>query len=263
MASRRKFFKFLIFFSLLVVLFLSIAYLFSIPDTAWLRHKNPELTSLMKYRLKTNPKGYRIKKKWVNLSEISPYLIKAVLIAEDDRFYMHEGFDIEGIKEAIRRDLKKGKFVAGGSTISQQLAKNLFLTPEKTVTRKLREAILTWRLEKNLSKRRIIELYLNVVEWGPGIFGAEAASNYYFEKSAKELTPQEASRLAAILPNPLRYNLNGSRYVENRSAFILEIMRKRGIIPHEYELEREIEQVESEEADAPNNNEIRSEEKTE
>lgn len=263
MTPGRKFLKSLILFSLLALLFLFIAYLFTIPDTAWLRHKNPEFTSLMKYRLKINPNGYHIKKKWVNLSEISPYLIKAVLIAEDDRFYMHEGFDIEGIKEAIQKDLKKGKFVAGGSTISQQLAKNLFLTPEKTVARKLREAIITWKLEKALSKRRILELYLNVVEWGPGIFGAEAASNYYFGKSAKELTPEEASRLAAILPNPLRYKLNGSRYVENRSAFILEIMRKRGIIPPEYELEKEIEQVDSEDSSTANDKEIRSEEKTE
>ncbi len=263
MASRRKFFKYLLLFSILALLFLFIAYLFTIPDTVWLRHKNPELTSLMQYRLKTNPKGYHIKKKWVNLSEISPYLIKAVMIAEDDRFYMHEGFDIEGIKEAIRKDLKKGRFVAGGSTISQQLAKNLFLTPEKTLARKLKEALITWRLEKNLSKKRILELYLNVVEWGPGVFGAEAASNYYFGKSAKELTPEEASRLAAILPNPLKYKLNDSRYVENRSAFILEIMRKRGIIPPDYELEKEIETVESEEADTPDNTEIRSEEKIE
>lgn len=247
MAKKGKFLKYTILFLSLGIVFLFIAYLFTIPSTAWLRKKAPELTSLMKYRLKKAPEGYRIRKKWVPLSEISPYLIKAVLIAEDDRFYMHEGFDIEGIREAIIKDIKRGKFVAGGSTITQQLAKNLFLTPEKTIARKLKEAIITWKLEKTLSKRRILELYLNVVEWGPGIFGAEAAANYYYGKSAKELSAEEAARLAVVLPNPLRYNpLNGSRYVERRSAFVLEIMKKRGIIPPEYGLEKETEETSSE-----------------
>lgn len=246
MASGKVFFKYLAIF-LCLGLLLFIAYLFTIPSTAWLRYKAPELSSLMKYRLQNAPRGYRIIKKWVPLSEISPYLIKAVLIAEDDRFYFHEGFDIEGIKEAIRKDLKRGKFVAGGSTITQQLAKNLFLTPEKTLTRKLKEAILTWKLERTLPKKRILELYLNVIEWGPGVFGAEAAANYYYGKSAKELTPEEAARLAVILPNPLKYNpVNGSRYVENRAAFVLEIMKKRGIIPPEYDLEKEIPEPEQE-----------------
>jgi len=238
MTFTKKVFKGVVLFCFLGILFLSVAYLFTIPDTKWLKQKNPDLTALMKYRLSKAPKGYRITKKWVNLSEISPYLIKAVLIAEDDRFYMHEGFDVEGIKEAIKKDIKKGRFVAGGSTISQQLAKNLFLTPEKTFSRKLREAIITWRLERNLSKRKILELYLNVVEWGPGIFGAEAASNYYFGKKAIDLTPDEAARLASVLPNPLRYSpLGNSRFVENRSALILEIMKRRGIIPPEYGME--------------------------
>lgn len=244
MVSGKRFLKYSILFLALGLIFLFIAYLFTIPSTAWLNHKAPELTSLMKYRLKNAQRGYHIKKRWVPLSEISPYLIKAVLIAEDDRFYMHEGFDIEGIKEAIRKDLKKGKFVAGGSTITQQLARNLFLTPEKTLTRKFKEAIITWKLEKTLSKKRILELYLNVVEWGPGVFGAEAAANHYYGKSAKELTPEEAARLAVILPNPLRYNpLNGSRYVENRAAFVLEIMKKRGIISPEYGLEKDLHEL--------------------
>ncbi|MCX7793161.1 MAG: monofunctional biosynthetic peptidoglycan transglycosylase [Thermodesulfovibrionales bacterium] len=239
MSLGKRFFKYLLIFFFSGLIFLFIAYLFTIPSTAWLKHKNPELTSLMNYRLKKASPGYHIRKKWVPLSEISPYLIKAVLIAEDDRFYMHEGFDIEGIKEAIRKDIKKGKFVAGGSTITQQLAKNLFLTPERTITRKMKEAIIAWKLERTLSKKRILELYLNVVEWGPGVFGAEAAANYYFGKSSRELTPEEAARLAVVLPNPIRYNpLSGSRYVENRAAFVLEIMRKRGIIPPEYGLEK-------------------------
>lgn len=236
MAFKNRFLTGVTLFILLGVIFLSVAYLFTIPDTKWLRYKNPDITSLMKYRIKMHKGNYKIKKKWRNLSEISPYLIKAVLIAEDDRFYMHEGFDIEGIKEAIKKDIKRGKLVAGGSTISQQLAKNLFLTPEKTFARKLKEALITWRLEKNLSKRRILELYLNVVEWGPGIFGAEAAANHYFGKSASDLTPEEAARLASVLPAPLRFNpISNSRFVETRSSIILEIMRRRGILPPEYE----------------------------
>lgn len=245
MVSRSRFIKHLCLFSLLSLVFLSSVYLLTIPDTKWLRDKNPEITSLMKYRLKTAQKGYSIKKRWVKLSQISPYLIKAVLISEDDKFYIHEGFDLEGIMEAIKKDIKKRRFVAGGSTISQQLAKNLFLTPEKTISRKIKEAIITWRLERNLSKKRILELYLNVVEWGPGIFGAEAAANYYFGKHASELTPEEAARLAAVLPNPLRYHpLGNSKFVQFRSSLILEIMKRRGIIPPEYEIQRDTAQDE-------------------
>jgi monofunctional biosynthetic peptidoglycan transglycosylase len=113
-----------------------------------------------------------------------------VLIAEDDKFWTHEGFDYEAIQKAIEKDIKKRKFVLGGSTISQQLAKNLYLTPSKNPVRKIKEAILTWRLEKNLSKKRIIELYLNVVEWGDGLFGIEVAARHHFGKSVSDLTAQ-------------------------------------------------------------------------
>ena len=125
------------------------------------------------------------------MTRISPYVIKAVLIAEDDKFWSHEGFDFEAIQKAMEKDLKARRFKVGGSTISQQLAKNLYLTPSKNVLRKVKEAILTWRIERNLTKKRIIELYLNLVEWGEGIFGIEAAARHYFGKSAAALGPKK------------------------------------------------------------------------
>jgi len=180
-------------------------------------------------------KKYRVYQIWVPFPKISPYLVKAVLIAEDDKFWRHEGFDYEAIQKAIEKDLKAKKFKFGGSTITQQLARNLYLSPEKSILRKVSEAIITWRTEKTLSKRRILELYLNVVEWGDGIFGAEAASRHYYGKSSSELTPEEAARLASVLPNPRKYNpLGDQRYVINRSNLIYSIMVERGIVIPEY-----------------------------
>ncbi|GAB5047290.1 monofunctional biosynthetic peptidoglycan transglycosylase [Thermodesulfovibrio sp. TK110] len=209
-----------------------------IVDVSSLKKKNPELTGMMKYRMEQwqkQGKKIKIKKVWMPLYRISPYLVKAVLIGEDDKFYTHSGFDIEGIKKAIEKDIKEKKLKYGGSTITQQLAKNLYLSPSKNPVRKIQEAIITWRLEKTLSKKRILELYLNVAEWGEGIFGAEAASRYYFGKSASELTAMEAAKLAASLPNPLKYSPAGnSRFVERRANLIYFIMQKRGIIKEEY-----------------------------
>lgn len=182
-------------------------------------------------------KKYRIQQAWVPLSRISPYIKKAVLIAEDDKFWSHEGFDYEAIQKAIEKDIKLKKFKLGGSTISQQLAKNLFLSPSKNPVRKIREAVITYRMERALSKKRILELYLNVAEWGDrGIFGIEAASMHYYGKHSSELGPEEAARLAAILPNPRKYNpLGESRYVLHRSNLIYAIMVRRGIVVPEYE----------------------------
>lgn len=180
-------------------------------------------------------KKIQIQKRWVPFSRISPYLVKAVIIAEDDKFWSHQGFDFEAIQKALERDIKEGRLKFGGSTISQQLVKNIYLTPSKNPLRKVKEAIITWRLERTLSKRRILELYLNVAEWGVGIFGIEAASSHYYGKPAIDLNPEEASRLAAILPNPQRYRVDGtSGYVERRARIIYEIMVKRGIVIPEY-----------------------------
>lgn len=210
------------------------------PDVSRLKKENPPKTSFMEYReneWKREGKKYRIQQKWVSLSRISPYLIKAVLIAEDDKFWSHEGFDYEALQKAIEKDIKAKKFKLGGSTISQQLVKNLYLSPSKNPIRKIREAIITWRMERDLSKKRILELYLNVAEWGDGgIFGIETASWHYYGKTASDLNPEEAARLAAVLPNPRKFNpLGESRYVVHRSNLIYSIMVRRGIVVPEYE----------------------------
>jgi monofunctional biosynthetic peptidoglycan transglycosylase len=193
----------------------------------------------MEYREKEwgkKNRSTRIQQIWVPIGRISPFLVKAVLIAEDDKFFRHEGFDYESIQRAVEKDLQAGKFKFGGSTISQQLARNLYLSPEKNLLRKMAEAIITWKMEGTLSKKRILEVYLNVVEWGEGIFGTEAASRHYFGKPAIDLSPQEAARLAAVLPNPRKYNPAGEqKYVVNRARIIYSIMVRRGIVSAEFE----------------------------
>ena len=212
---------------------------FIYPNVAALKKSCPQKTAFMEYREKVWAKK-GIKRKitniWVPLSRVSPYVMKAVIIAEDDKFWSHEGFDFEAMQKALEKDIKKKKFKVGGSTISQQLAKNLYLTPAKNPVRKIKEAILTWRLERQLSKRRIMELYLNVTEWGDGVFGIEAAARKHYGKSAAALTAREAATLAAVIPNPRRYRTDGtSRYVENQSDRIYQIMVRRGIVIPDYD----------------------------
>jgi monofunctional biosynthetic peptidoglycan transglycosylase len=224
----------------LIMLCFYLGYYFIYPDIARLRKVNPKKTAYMEQcEKKWREKGLENKKIiqfWVPYSRVSPYLVKAVLIAEDDKFWHHDGFDFEGMEKAMEKDIKARKFKAGGSTITQQLAKNLFLSNSKNPVRKLKEAILAWRMEKTLSKRRILEIYLNVAQWGDEIFGAEAAARHYFGKSASSLTAEEAARLATVLPNPERLSpVGGSNYVARRSAFIYRIMVKRGIVSKEME----------------------------
>ena len=223
---------------LLIILF-AFLWFGLMPDISRLKKENPKKTAFMEYReeqWKEKGRKINIHQIWAPLSNISPYLIKAVLIAEDDKFWRHEGFDYEAIRKAIERDLKAKRLKFGGSTLSQQLARNLYLSPEKSLLRKINEVFITWRMEKVLSKRRILELYLNVVEWGEGIFGIEAASRHYYRKASFQLSPLEATRLAAILPSPKRYNpLGDQRYVTTRANDIYNIMIQRGIIAPEYE----------------------------
>ncbi len=232
--------------TLLIVLILVAAYCivdigryFIYPDISSLRKNKPVKTAFMEHREEQwLKKGIhrKIKNTWVPLSRISPYVMKAVIIAEDDKFWSHEGFDFEAMQKALEKDIKKKKFQAGGSTISQQLVKNLYLSPSKNPVRKIKEAILTWRLEQNLTKRRIIELYLNVAELGDGVFGIEAAAFHHYGKHAAELSPREAATLASILPNPRRYTPDGnSQYVENQSERIYQIMVRRGIVIPEFD----------------------------
>ncbi|MCE5195512.1 MAG: monofunctional biosynthetic peptidoglycan transglycosylase [Nitrospiraceae bacterium] len=225
--------------AIFILFIIPVVYFLVHPNISKLRKENPKKTSFMEYReeeWEKKGKHYNIQQEWIPLSQISPYLIKAVLIAEDDKFWSHEGFDYEALEKALEKDFKTGKFKAGGSTISQQLVKNLYLTPSKNPIRKIKEAILTWRIEKSLSKKRILELYLNVIEWGDnGIFGIQAASKYYYNKSASELAPMEAARLAVVLPNPKRYNpLSDSNYATSRANLIYEIMVKRGVVAPEF-----------------------------
>ncbi|MBI5588241.1 MAG: monofunctional biosynthetic peptidoglycan transglycosylase [Deltaproteobacteria bacterium] len=214
-------------------------YFFAVPDVSFLVKENPLKTSLMRFReaeWKAKGREKDVYQTWVPYSRISPYLVKATLISEDDKFWSHEGFDYDAIQRAIEKDIKAGKFKAGGSTISQQLAKNLFLTPEKSAFRKFREALITWKIERTLSKKRILELYLNVAEWGDGVYGAEAASRHYFGKSASGLTAMEAARLSVVLPSPRRLNASGDqKYVNSRAEIIYDIMVKRGIVVPEFE----------------------------
>ena len=180
---------------------------------------NPSSTAFMDQHMEKP--GARLRYQWVPYSRISEHLKRAVVAAEDAKFLDHEGFDWEAIQKAIQKNEQRGKVVAGASTITQQLAKNMFLSGHRSWLRKGQEAVITWMMERTLSKRRILEIYLNVAEWGEGIFGAEAAARYHFGVSAAALGPEQAAWLAAILPSPKRYE-RGRRtpYLEGRMVTI-------------------------------------------
>jgi len=167
----------------------------------------------------------RLQQQWVDYARIAAPLKRAVIVAEDAKFAEHEGFDWEGIQRALDKNQQKGRAVAGGSTISQQLAKNLFLSGERSYLRKGQEALITLMLEAVMDKPRILEIYLNVAEWGEGIFGAEAAARHYFGASAAKLTHEQAARLAAMLPRPRYYDTHrASPYLSQYTARILARM---------------------------------------
>ncbi|MBM3800873.1 MAG: monofunctional biosynthetic peptidoglycan transglycosylase [Acidimicrobiia bacterium] len=215
-----------------------------LPDVSTLKKKNPEVTALMRQRefeAQSAGKKARRHQRWVEYAAISEKLRSAVLIGEDDAFFRHEGYDLEQIKESFARNWEKKGFVRGGSTITQQLAKNLYLSTSKNPLRKLREFLIARRLEEELSKRRIFELYLNVIEWGDGIYGAEAASQTYFNKPSKDLSVREAVLLAAVIPNPRRMNPSRpNRRVEYRYDLILSRMHQYGqITDQEFESARQ------------------------
>lgn len=172
---------------------------------------DPATSAFMQERLdvlQEKKPGAMLRHQWVPYERISPHLKRAIIAAEDGKFLQHEGFDFDAIQKAYEKNLEQGKFVRGGSTISQQLAKNLFLSGKKTPWRKIEEAVITLMLENVMSKRRILEIYLNKIEWGNGVFGAEAASRHYYGVSASALTAKQAARLAAMVPNPRFYDLN-------------------------------------------------------
>lgn len=194
----------------------------------WLRSHDPAQSAFMQERLvqlrEHDPKA-RLQHRWLPYARISANLKRAVVAAEDAKFLDHQGFDWEAIQKAIEKNEREGRVVAGASTISQQLAKNLFLSGERTWARKGEEALITWMLENTLSKRRILELYLNFAEWGEGIFGAESAARHHFGVSAAALTPEQSAWLAAILPSPMRYDRGyTTRYLAGRVRTILARM---------------------------------------
>lgn len=193
----------------------------------WVGH-NPDSTSFMNRQLSVlrekNPKA-QLKHKWVPYHRISNHLKRAIIAAEDAQFSEHEGVDWEAMQKAYEKNIKKGKVVAGGSTITQQLAKNLFLSGERSYLRKAQEVAITYMLEFLMDKERIFEIYLNVVEWGVGVFGAEAAAQHYYGVSAAQLNPAQAARLAVTLPRPRFYDkFRGSAYLSRRTDLILRRM---------------------------------------
>ena len=195
---------------------------------AWWRWNNPGETAFMAREeaalRQKNPKA-ELRHRWVPYGSISVHLKRAVITSEDARFSEHEGVDWEAIEKAYKENVKRGRPAKGGSTITQQLAKNLFLSPERSYLRKGQELVITYMIEALWDKRRILEVYLNVVEWGEGIFGAEAAARYYYGVTAAQLGPDQSARLAAYLPNPKRYGrVRSGPYLDRRTAHIARYM---------------------------------------
>ena len=221
----KRFFLWLILLPLLLFVLLQAYFLLQI---CWWVHFNPSSTSFMRHQLdvlqEKNPDA-KLQQKWVPYAKISNNLKRAVIASEDDTFVDHEGVDWEALQKAYEKNQKKGKVVSGGSTITQQLAKNLFLSGQRSYLRKGQELIITYMLELCMDKERILEIYLNVVEWGVGVFGAEAASQHYYGITAAALSPLQAARLAVMLPKPRYFDKNtGSGYLQRRSELILRRM---------------------------------------
>jgi monofunctional glycosyltransferase len=203
--------------------------LLTLPDVSALRTKNPSSTAFMRSRQEEARRKGRtiaIQKEWVDFERIPELLKEAVRITEDASFYWHKGIDFEEMKESFKRDLREKRFARGGSTITQQLAKNLYLSPGKNPLRKVREYFIARRLEKALSKERIFTLYLNLIELGPGIFGVQAASRHYFDRDVFELSPEEIVRLTAVIPRPVTTDpREPNRWLKWRCRMILQKLR--------------------------------------
>jgi monofunctional biosynthetic peptidoglycan transglycosylase len=222
----------------LVVIALSVAIIVyvnaSLPDVSSLPSRVPIPTAMMRQRhAEAQAAGRRARdeRQWVSYERISPLLRRAVMIAEDDAFFSHDGLDWNEIRHSVQRNFEAHRIVRGGSTITQQLARNLYLGDQRTITRKVSEALLARRIEDVLTKRRIFELYLNLIEWGDGIYGAEAAAHRYFGVSAGDLDARQAALLAAVIINPRRFDAaHPNRRIEQRAEMILGRMRRRGQI---------------------------------
>jgi monofunctional biosynthetic peptidoglycan transglycosylase len=209
----------------------------TVPDVSSLKKTNPTVTAMMEQRAAEQHIKVRPIRTWVPFNSISPHLRNAVLIAEDSGFFQHSGYDVEEMKESVKRNWRERRFARGASTITQQLAKNLYLSTSRNPLRKVREFFIAQQLERNLTKARIFEIYLNVIEWGDGIYGIEPAARRYFGKSASELLPEEAAVLAAMIPNPRRYTPSRNlKYLEKRKLEILDrLARWKYLPPDEYQ----------------------------
>ncbi|XZG70936.1 monofunctional biosynthetic peptidoglycan transglycosylase [Chitinibacteraceae bacterium HSL-7] len=191
----------------------------------WINPSNTAFMSAQLDRLQESKPDAELKFEWVDADQISTNLKRAVIASEDAKFAWHGGFDWDGIEAAFESNLEKGRIVAGGSTISQQLAKNLFLSGSRNPLRKVQEAVITVMIEGVLPKERILEIYLNVIEWGEGVFGAEAAARHYYGKSVRSLSRQQAARLAAMIPNPRYYDDNpNARRLSRKTGIVLRRM---------------------------------------
>ena len=191
---------------------------YTLPDVSILKQRNPNSSALMELRAEEyKQKNIRVTRQhiWVSYGAISEHLKKAILLSEDAAFFSHKGVDMNELREALKKDWETGSFKRGGSTITMQLAKNLYLDPSKNPLRKIKEIIIAWQLEQTLSKRRIFEIYLNIVEWGRNIYGAEAAARHYFGKSAANIDILESATLAALLPSPRDSRQKGVLYRRN------------------------------------------------
>lgn len=181
----------------------------TIPDVSYLKNKNPNTTALIEQRrieAKEIGRKFNLRQRWVSFQQIPELLKRTIRISEDANFYFHNGIDLEELEESLKKNVEKGQFARGGSTITQQLAKNLYLSTQKSIWRKLKEYFIAKRLESEISKNRIFHIYLNIIELGQGIFGVSAASQYYFQKSVNQLDSEEIIRLTAIIPRPLKVN---------------------------------------------------------
>jgi monofunctional glycosyltransferase len=210
----------------------TLALYFSLPSVSHLKTQNPKTTALIEQRrneARRAGREFKVRQIWVSFESIPELFKESVRVAEDARFYEHEGIDYDEIRAAVKKDLDRGGFVRGASTITQQLAKNLYLSTDKTLIRKLKEFWLARQLEQELSKNRIFHLYLNVIEFGPGIFGVESAARHFFGKSVGQLTLEEIVRLTAVIPKPLSENpTRTSSWMKWKAGWILTTLRKTG-----------------------------------
>jgi len=240
---------------LTLLLVILIFFLIQVATIPWfgvprLKQENPKKTALMLQRIdeaEAKGKTLVIRQSWVALSRLPKHLTDAIIVAEDGTFYEHEGFDWFEVRESLEKNIRERRAARGGSTITQQLAKNLYLSTSKDPLRKAREMVITMLLEQNLSKQRILELYVNLIEWGDGIFGVDAAARRYFGRPASALSFEQSLRLAAVIPSPLRHRPDvDSRYVLRRSEIIRRRMQGRRFVPFPADVEAEERMVDEE-----------------